>query len=138
MGHNQSLRDFCIIVIFIHITFLLFFAETEQEVSFHQNFDLQTIVMPLNVAQFDRLLRRANYDPIEVDYLVNGFKYGFDIGYTGSMTRQDRSKNIPFKDGVGNAFIMWEKIMKEVKAGRYAGPFTKMPFRYFVQTIKQD
>ena len=28
---------------------------------------------------------------------------------------------------------MWNKIMKEVQLGRYAGPFKRMPYKYFVQ-----
>ena len=94
--------------------------------------DLNSINTPVNYRQLRRLLRESNYDRHKTKFLVNGFKNGFDIEYRGPLTRQDRSRNIPFS--VGNEKILWEKIMKEVKAKRYAGPFDEIPFRNFMQS----
>ena len=65
-------------------------------------------------------------------FLVNGFRNGFKLGYTGPTNRQDTSNNIPLK--VGNKYDVWEKIIKEVKCKRYAGPFERIPYKNFVQS----
>ena len=96
------------------------------------NYDLHSVVTPVNAYRLRDLLTRAKYDRDEIDYLFNGFKDGFDIGYRGPVNRQHYSRNIPFS--VGNKQILWEKIMKEVSAGRYAGPFNKVPFKNFIQS----
>ena len=78
------------------------------------------------------MLREANYDEGETKFLVNGFRESFDIGYRGPETRRSTSKNIPFT--VGNKYILWEKIMAEVKEKRFAGPFSEVPFENFIQS----
>ena len=103
----------------------------EQNVPFYSTPDYKDIVTPINVQLFKRLLLEANYDKDKTQKLISGFEHGFNIGYAGPMNRKDESENIPF--AVGDAFDMWEKIMKEVSLGRYAGPFTELPFEYFVQ-----
>ena len=42
------------------------------------------------------------------------------------------SANLKFR--VGNPTILWNKIMKEVKLKRYAGPFSEVPYQYFIQS----
>ena len=96
------------------------------------NLDLENIVTPLNVKLFEELLIESDYDIEERQFLVKGFSEGFDIGYTGPKARQSRSRNIPFT--VGDKYDMWGKIMKEVKAGRYAGPYEEVPFENFIQS----
>ena len=66
--------------------------------------------------------------------MIDGFTNGFDIEYQRKENQQDTAKNIPFQAGVGNSTEMWQKIMKEVDAGRYAGPFDVPPFEHFVQS----
>ena len=48
------------------------------------------------------------------------------------MNRQDKSKNLPFH--IGDKFILWEKVMKEVSLNRYSGPFKEVPFDNYVQS----
>ena len=96
--------------------------------------DLTNTVTPVNVRKLKQLLDEADYDKHEVEFLVDGFTNGFDIGYEGPLDRQDTAKNIPFRDGIGDKFELWEKITKEVKAKRYAGPFDKVPFEYYLQS----
>ena len=43
-----------------------------------------------------------------------------------------RLRNIPFF--VGNCEVMWNKLMKEVKLQRVAGPFDHIPFEHFIQS----
>ena len=87
---------------------------------------------PLNVPVYNKLLQEANYDDEERRFLVDGFYNGFDIGYQGCKTRQSKSKNIPFT--VGNKIELWNKIMKEVKEKRYAGPYDEVPFENYIQS----
>ena len=77
--------------------------------------------MPIDVNVYRDLLLQTNYDREKTEFLVHGFTEGFDLGFEGPLKRQDRSRNIPFT--VDDKFDMWEKIMIEVRAGRYAGPF---------------
>ena len=81
---------------------------------------------------FKRLLGEANYDHNKTNILINGFSTGFDIGYRGPMKRRDKSKNLPFH--IGDKVELWNKVMKEVLAGRYAGPFQDPPFDWYVQS----
>ena len=37
------------------------------------------------------------------------------------------------KLNVGNETILWNKVMKEVGLGRYAGPYEKPSFEYYIQ-----
>ena len=87
------------------------------------NYDITTIASPINGKRLGELLTRTGYDPVETRFLVDGFEHGFDLGYRGPHQRQDSSPNIPFS--VGNKFILWEKIMKEVSCKRFAGPYLK-------------
>ena len=108
----------------------MFFAD--DRVSFHTNYNLTTIFTPVRVQVLERLLRATNYDPVESNYLIDGFKNGFDFHYEGPVDRQDRSDNLPFR--VGNKFELWDKIMKEVHNLRLAGPYLDIPFKYFMQS----
>ena len=96
------------------------------------NHDLDNIITPLNVTRFEELLRQSKYDEQESVFLIDGFTNSFDIGYRGPEIRQSSAKNIPFT--VGDKYDMWEKIMKEVDAGRYAGPFEEIPFENYIQS----
>ena len=94
--------------------------------------DLTTITTPVDVSVFSKYLQMSNFDPLESAYLIESFEQGFDIGYRGPTLRQDEANNIPFS--VGNKLDMWEKLMKEVKLGRVAGPFTKIPYCNYMQS----
>ena len=80
----------------------------------------------------EHFLRQTKYNKVESKFLIEGFTNGFSLGYTGPTDRQDTSENIPFM--VGNQVDMWTKIMKEVKLGRMAGPYKRIPFKNFVQS----
>ena len=38
------------------------------------------------------------------------------------------------KLNVGSKTELWNKVMKEVKEKRYAGPYHKIPFEYYIQS----
>ena len=46
--------------------------------------------------------------------------------------RKSRANNIPLRNG--NEVILWNKLNKEVKLGRVAGPFDKIPYENFIQS----
>ena len=88
---------------------------------------------PINPDVLQQFLNSSGYDAQKTNYLVNGFRHGFDIGYHGPMFRKHTSDNIPFK--IGNATVMWNKLMDEVKERRIAGPFEHIPFENFIQSL---
>lgn len=68
---------------------------------------------------------------------MEGFTKGFALKFKGSRTGQHQAKNLKLR--IGNKQILWNKIMKEVEAKRYLGPFKKddpiftEKFDYFYQ-----
>ena len=94
--------------------------------------ELNRIVTPIKVDKLQELLCRTGYDTRKTDFIIDGFKNGFDIGYRGPRRRRHTSENIPFS--VGNKFDLLEKINKEVEAGRVCEPFSEIPYRYYVQS----
>ena len=96
------------------------------------NSDLDSITTPLNIAAFKNMLFETNYDAEETSFLVDGFTNGFDISYQGPLICQSCSENIPLS--VGTHQDLWNKIMKEVKAGRVTGPFDTILFDNYIQS----
>ena len=107
-------------------------VEEGEPLIYHQNFNLEDIVTPINVQKFEAMLIQSEFPKDKTAFLVDGFTDGFDIGYNGLQDRQDQSNNLPFS--IGNSTILWNKVMKEVKVGRYAGPFEKIPFKNYMQS----
>ena len=64
--------------------------------------------------------------------MVNGFKNGFSLGYRGKTKIQQESRNLRLT--VGDEVDLWNKVMKEVKHKRYAGPFKNPPFKHYIQS----
>lgn len=93
-------------------------AETVRQCS---NYNLFDIVTPIRVDQLRLLLDASGYDSAEAEFLLSGFTQGFKVGYEGLRDVKVESKNLKFR--VGNKFDLWDKIMTEVEANRYAGPY---------------
>ena len=55
----------------------------------------------------------------------------FSLGYAGPTKIKRRAHNLKLR--IGSPTELWNKIMVEVKAKRYAGPFKKVPYKYFIQ-----
>ena len=109
----------------------LYFTETK-DVLYYENFNLRDLKTPVKVEVLEHLLMQTNYDPEETKFLINGFKNGFEIGYEGDRNVQMKAPNL--KLNVGTKVDLWNKVMKEVKAGRYAGPFENIPFENYIQS----
>ena len=80
----------------------------------------------------ERLLSFSDYDKRESEFLIDGFTNGFNFKYFGPTQRQDTSHNLPLR--CRDEYDLWEKVMKEVSLGRYAGPFTDIPFPKYIQS----
>ena len=92
------------------------------------------IVTPIKIDKYESLLKESGFDREISQILIEGFTKGFDLGYRGPKIRRDKAENIPIT--VGSKTDMWNKIMKEVSLGRYAGPFSyqDIPFESFIQS----
>ena len=88
---------------------------------------------PVNADVFESLLIETNYNTAETQFIVDGFRNGFDIGFRGSIKNLQR--NAPnLKLRVGSPTILWNKMMKEVKLKSFAGPFKEVPFENYIQS----
>ena len=108
-------------------------TKRQQEIINYSNFDLESIKSPVNVSILENLLQESNYDAGESQFLIDGFTNGFSIGYQGPEDVKITSPNLKFR-GVGDKVTLWNKVMKEVKENRYAGPFEKIPFEHYIQS----
>ena len=99
---------------------------------FYENYNLTDIVTPIDCEMLTDLLIESSYDPTEIQFLKEGFTNGFDIGYNGPKHRKSRANNLPFH--IGNPTILWNKLMKEVKLKRVAGPFLTVPYQNYIQS----
>ena len=106
----------------------------EEEILFYTNYDLDNVVTPVKALVLENLLREANYNPKKISKLVKGFTKGFSIGYRGPKKVRRFSPNL--KLTVGSETVLWNKVMKEVKLKRFAGPYPidKPPFEHFIQS----
>ena len=104
----------------------------DTDVQEYVNYDLTNVQTPVKVDRLQSMLRQAEYDTQDADFLVQGFREGFDLGYEGPIFHRDTSRNLPLT--VGNKLELWNKVMKEVKLKRYAGLFGEIPFDYYIQS----
>ena len=108
------------------------FNGKDVEVEYVANRNLEDLVTPIKVPVLNKMLVEAECPDKERLFLIKGFTEGFDIGYVGPVKRQSNSANIPFT--VGNEVELWNKIMKEVRLGRYARPYEKIPYENYIQS----
>ena len=100
---------------------------------YYENFDLDNIVTPVNVKKLKDLLQVSGYDKKKSQFLIDGFTNGFSLEYHGPTNVQVRSKNLKLR-GLGSKTTLWNKVMKEVKAKHYAGPFEEIPYSTYIQS----
>ena len=63
---------------------------------------------------------------------MNGFRHGFPLHYQGERALRRFAPNLKLECGTRED--VWNKVMKEVKAKRFAGPFCEPPFDNFIQS----
>ena len=105
---------------------------SNKKVTWHENFNLSHIIMPVIVQKFKNMLTEVNYNPKKANYLISGFSEQFSNEYEGDWEVKWTSPNLKFR--IRDKFELWEKVLKEVIAGRYAGPFEEIPFEYYIQS----
>ena len=105
---------------------------TDRQIEYAENFNLTDVTTPVNVDRLEQLLQQTHYDADKTEKLIAGFKDGFDIGFGGNRLVQRTAKNLKFT--IGDRTDLWNKVMKEVKLQRYAGPFVNIPFKYYIQS----
>ena len=93
---------------------------------------MDEIVTPINVDRLKYYMKLTHFDEVKSRALLKGFTEGFDIGYREPSDRRDFAANIPIT--VGSEEELWQKIMKEVKARRFSGPFRAPPYDSFIQS----
>ena len=86
----------------------------------------------MDVDKLDLLLKETQYETSKRLFLVEGFKNGFSLNFTGNRKVKRLAPNLKLR--VGSRFRVWDKVMKEVKAKHYAGPYKEIPFEYFIQS----
>ena len=85
-----------------------------------QGLDLPT---PIKWQEFDSMLK--GYDTEKRRYVIQGLRFGFKLGYRGS-TCVHYTKNVAtVRNNLGATS---ELIDKELKLGRFMGPFKQVPF----------
>ena len=104
----------------------------EEEILYYENFDLENIVSPVHVDVLESLLVESGYNNDKTKFLIDGFRNGFSIGYDGDQCVKQTAPNL--KLYVGSETELWNKVMKEVKLKRYAGPFEQVPFEHYIQS----
>ena len=79
-------------------------------------------------------LYQSGYDPQKTKQIVHNFRHGFDLDYCGPLDVKKKVPNLKLR--VGNKIQLWNKVMKEVGLGQYAGPFKEeeIPFDTFIQS----
>ena len=105
----------------------------QTEVLEFENRDITSVVMPVDIDQFEKLLVETDYNRTKMKKLKNNFRNGFRLEYTGNRDIQMRSPNLKFHE-IGDDLTLWNKVMKEVELKRYAGPFENIPFEHFIQS----
>ena len=94
--------------------------------------DLTEITTPINIDKYEHYLKMSEFPSEKTQYLIQGFKHGFDIGYRGPVYRQETAANIPLS--LGTPEELWSKLMKETDLKRLAGPFDEIPYEYYIQS----
>ena len=103
-----------------------------KDVLWYTNYNLETIRTPVSAEKLEFLLNEAGYDKGKTKFLVDGFKRGFSLKFKGDRKVTRKAPNLKFT--VGDKIELWNKVMKEVKEGRYAGPYVKPPFKHYIQS----
>ena len=90
------------------------------------------MVTPVKVEVLDFLLQDTEYMEDERNFITNGFRFGFPLEYHGPKDRKMMANNLKLR--CGSLTQLWNKVIKEVSLGCYAGPFEEIPFTNYIQS----
>ena len=102
------------------------------DVKWFENYNLTEVETPVDTQVYERLLIEAGFDEKQTRYLTEGFSKGFKLNFNGNRNVKRLAPNL--KLTIGTETDLWNKVMTEVEAGRYAGPFEEPPFEHFIQS----
>ncbi len=94
-----------------------------------ENRDLTTITTPVHPAPLGKLLKEIKYPKKLTEHIIQGFMHGFKISYEGER-KQVILTNHP--SAMTRSSAVLQKLNKEVKAGRLASLFLKVPRNGFI------
>ena len=98
-------------------------VQDNDDVLFYTNYDMDSIVTPVKIEVYEMYLHDSGYSskfPEKAKLLIDGFKHSFDLGYEGDEHVKRSAQNLKIR--IGTEKDLWNKVMKEVKLKRYAGP----------------
>ena len=104
----------------------------EEELLDFSNQDVANILTPVKPDLLKELLEESSYHQSKTKYLVSGFSEGFDICYEGQTIVRKLAPNLKLR--VGSKRELWNKVMVEVRDGRFAGPIEEVPFEHYIQS----
>ena len=87
-----------------------------------------SVCSPVRVDALSHFLELYPFPEIR-DYLINGFRNGFDIGFRGSF-EDDNARPRNLRSARDNVEQVSEAIIKELSRGHTAGPFPHPPFPF--------
>ena len=86
------------------------------------NTNMVDIVTPVRADVLRNLLVESGYNSDKIEFLYQGFSKGFSLNYQGNLRNvKHLSPNLKLR--VGSPTELWNKVMKEVQLGHFAGPF---------------
>ena len=77
--------------------------------------------MPVKVDKLEQLLIETEYDQVETEFVVNGFRNGFPLGYQGNKNRKTTSRNLKFR--CGTELILWQKNDERIETWSFRRSF---------------
>ena len=52
-------------------------TKDHRQILYHENFDMDNLITPVDAAAFQQLLEESDYNKRKMKFVVNGFKNGF-------------------------------------------------------------
>ena len=89
------------------------------------------IATPIKVDSLQKAMESVEIEESHKKFLLEGFTQGFRIHFEGDRELVYDMDNHMGSGTQDSESIMWEKIMKEVRLGRVAGPFEEPPLPNF-------
>lgn len=90
---------------------------------------MENIFTRIDADALEKMLKASSYPRDKTQYLVEGFKNGFSLKFEGNRQGKHEAGNLKLR--IGSEEILWNKVMKEVAAKRYTGPWAHLPLDYW-------
>ena len=57
----------------------------KREILMYKNLDLDNLITPVDADRLEQILLESNYNKSKTQFLVDGFRNGFTLGYQGEV-----------------------------------------------------